>query len=505
MKPLQSRTAAFRTGALGLACALAAFGAGIERTPDGLSLTLGAGAQAQTAGAPMSIDSFYDELSPYGVWIESPAHGYVWIPSGVAEDWRPYTVGQWVWTDEFGWYWESDEPFGWATFHYGRWGYSDDLGWYWVPGDEWAPAWVTWRDDEQDDVVGWAPVAPPAQGYAWGPPPAVQEVPIAQSWVFVPTVQFVQPRVYQYAYPIAQTNIYIGRTPRRWYIEPGRPYWNRPFGRERIIRVMPGRPIPVRRVTIVDRPWAGGVRPRDSLIVYRPRIDNRRPAVQRRPARTVETLDRKQQVRIDNRQQQQRQDLRQQQQTQQQRQEEKQRQERQELKQKQERQAEKQQQERQELNQQKRQQEQRQQQRQQELREEQRRQEQQQENRQQQQRKELRQQQEKKNLSEEQQKKQRQELRQQQQTQQQRQEQKQQQERQQQKAQQERKQQQLDAERKQKKQQQENLQQKQQKQKQEQRQQQQKKQQNQEQNQKQQRQEQKQQQKKKCENNPNAC
>src|ERR1700761_1436748 len=40
---------------------------------------------------------FYDELSPYGNWIDYPDYGYVWAPADVGPDFRPYaTNGYWV-------------------------------------------------------------------------------------------------------------------------------------------------------------------------------------------------------------------------------------------------------------------------------------------------------------------------------------------------------------------------------------------------------------------------
>jgi hypothetical protein len=80
----------------------------------------------------------------------------------VAAGWRPYTEGQWVWTDEFGWTWVSDEPWGWATYHYGRWYFDPIYGWSWVPGRVWAPAWVSWR--QSTDHMIWAPLPPEALG-----------------------------------------------------------------------------------------------------------------------------------------------------------------------------------------------------------------------------------------------------------------------------------------------------------------------------------------------------
>ena len=110
-----------------------------------------------------NYDVFYDRLAPEGRWFYDDDYGYVWQPN-VAEsttDWRPYADGHWVWTDR-GWFWDSNEDFGWATYHYGRWVQVAGAGWIWVPGDQWAPAWVSWRQTDDDDYVGWAPLPPEA-------------------------------------------------------------------------------------------------------------------------------------------------------------------------------------------------------------------------------------------------------------------------------------------------------------------------------------------------------
>lgn len=108
-----------------------------------------------------SYATFYRKLDPYGDWIESGSYGYVFQPRPAARsrDWRPYTNGHWVYTDA-GWTWISDEPFGWATYHYGRWTRLREIGWVWVPGNDWGPAWVSWR--RGNDFVGWAPLPPQA-------------------------------------------------------------------------------------------------------------------------------------------------------------------------------------------------------------------------------------------------------------------------------------------------------------------------------------------------------
>ena len=93
--------------------------------PDKSQSRIGGSAAAQET---LDVSYFYDELAYYGQWVWHPRFGYVWLPQEVSGDWRPYSVGQWFHTDEYGWYWHSDEPFAWAVYHYGRWGYDPDYG-----------------------------------------------------------------------------------------------------------------------------------------------------------------------------------------------------------------------------------------------------------------------------------------------------------------------------------------------------------------------------------------
>jgi hypothetical protein len=105
----------------------------------------------------VNFQEFYDQLSPYGQWIDDYNYGYVWIPD-VNQDFTPYlTNGYWQLTD-YGWMWISDYDWGWAAFHYGRWDYNDSYGWFWVPDNEWGPSWVTWR--RSGNYYGWAPMRP---------------------------------------------------------------------------------------------------------------------------------------------------------------------------------------------------------------------------------------------------------------------------------------------------------------------------------------------------------
>ena len=134
----------------------------------------------------VSIGAFYDELSPYGEWVDC-TYGECWVPRGVGAGWQPYTNGQWIYT-RYGWTWVSNDPWGANPYHYGTWAFVPRYGWVWVPGTVWAPAWVTWS--YSDRYVGWAPMPPTvifgSAGYS-GRAVVVNEA----QYVFVPTNRFV--------------------------------------------------------------------------------------------------------------------------------------------------------------------------------------------------------------------------------------------------------------------------------------------------------------------------
>lgn len=111
----------------------------------------------------VTMDQFHQALDNYGQWVDAGQYGQAWQPSQVEDGWAPYTDGQWAFTDD-GWTWMGAEPWADTVSHYGRWAYVDGLGWCWVPGYDWAPAWVSWRDN--GDYLGWAPLPPEAD---WDP------------------------------------------------------------------------------------------------------------------------------------------------------------------------------------------------------------------------------------------------------------------------------------------------------------------------------------------------
>jgi hypothetical protein len=137
--------------------------------------------------ATVSVE-FRTALDPYGRWRRHDRWGDVWVPARVDRDWRPYTVGHWVYSDDYGWYWVADgreARWGWVVYHYGRWMLDPELGWVWVPGNEWAPAWVSWRRGHRH--IGWAPLPPQRLLVTYRDQPDV--------WIFVRANDFTAPRI----------------------------------------------------------------------------------------------------------------------------------------------------------------------------------------------------------------------------------------------------------------------------------------------------------------------
>jgi hypothetical protein len=88
------------------------------------------------------------DLDEYGAWRQTPDYGPVWVPTAVTPGWAPYSNGQWIWQNPWGWTWVDAAPWGFAPFHYGRW-VSFGGYWGWAPGPYYArpyyaPALVAW-------------------------------------------------------------------------------------------------------------------------------------------------------------------------------------------------------------------------------------------------------------------------------------------------------------------------------------------------------------------------
>lgn len=238
--------------------------------------------KTSTAASPpygVSFQVFYDQLLPYGDWIQDPVHGYVWVPYA-EPNFQPYaTNGYWV-MSTYGNTWVSNYDWGWAPFHYGRWYFDDYLGWAWVPGYEWGPAWVNWRTG--GGFYGWAPLGPGINIHL------SINIP-SHHWVFVPRRRLISRHVYNYYIP--RNNVYriynqttiINNT----YVYNNRTYVSGPERRE--IERVTRRSVPVYRVDNSQKPGRAAVR-RNALQIYRPEIQqvaNNNSRSQPRPSRVV--------------------------------------------------------------------------------------------------------------------------------------------------------------------------------------------------------------------------
>ena len=168
----------------------------------------------------VTVNYFYDTLTPYGTWVDVDGYGRCWRPSVEVYNsgWQPYCDhGHWVYTD-CGWYWFSDYSWGWAPFHYGRWFRNARWGWCWTPDTVWGPSWVTWR--YSDSYCGWAPL-PPFATYREGVGFFYQGRNVGigfdfglsmNCFTFVPIGHFCDPHPHRYRVAPAQVTQIYNRT-----------------------------------------------------------------------------------------------------------------------------------------------------------------------------------------------------------------------------------------------------------------------------------------------------
>ena len=277
--------------AVGSAVALALAVAGCY--PSAIRVYSGNGTYAPpppSAAIEVNAGVVYADLAAYGTWIDDPAYGSVWRPRDVPQAWQPYTYGHWVATDDYGWLWVSDWPWGAVPFHYGRWVLAAPYGWVWVPGTEWGPGWVAWR--RGGGYVGWAPLPPQAR---WSADVGLQfesrdfqAIQVA-AWCFVPDRYFLEP-VHQHALaPTANvTVIHVTQNVTNIVNVGGRAV-NRGVPPAEIERSI-GRPVPRARVREFQTPDEFRRAPRraDEVPIYRPlpapAPRAAAPAMQQRPA-----------------------------------------------------------------------------------------------------------------------------------------------------------------------------------------------------------------------------
>lgn len=238
--------------------------------------------RAQYVGASITFQNFYDELSPYGSWVQSPQYGYVWAPN-VGRNFVPYSSnGYWANT-AYGWTWVSSYRWGWAPFHYGRWVYDDWYGWLWVPGYEWGPGWVTWGS--YGGNYGWAPLGPGINisiNFGWRPPSPVW-------WTFVPCQYFGSINWYSRRTPTPRVVNNVTIINNR-YSRPrnSNTWFTGPTVRE-VERVTGGR-VRTYEVNNVSRPNQDRIS-NDRLNIYRPSVSQNNSNSRPERPRNVQTMD----------------------------------------------------------------------------------------------------------------------------------------------------------------------------------------------------------------------
>lgn len=232
-----------------------------------LGLLLGIAGTTESAKAQyddVSLQTFYDELSPYGTWINDPEYGYVWRPDVDQDEFRPYySNGRWAMT-EYGNTWVSNYDWGWAPFHYGRWIYNRYNRWVWIPDTIWGPAWVDWRSG--GGYYGWAPMGPSISiNINIGRRYIVPDF----CWNFIP-----ERNIYYNSYPryySGRNRVYIQNTViiNNTYVRNNRTYYSGPRADD--IRRATGQNVSVYNVSRVTNRTSGNRIENNTVNIYSPR------------------------------------------------------------------------------------------------------------------------------------------------------------------------------------------------------------------------------------------
>ena len=242
-----------------------------------LFFVFGSSQKIQAQDVTVSYQDFYDNLSPYGQWVEDPQYGNVWVPNE-GGDFRPYgNRGHWVMTD-YGNTWVSDDPWGWACYHYGRWTYNSYYGWVWIPGYEWAPAWVSWRYG--GGYSGWAPLGPGmAIGYSNLP---------ESWWIFVEPRYMYDHDYYHHWRGPSYNNTYIRQTTvvNNYFVDNSTHVRYNYGPKADVIQRDTRQPVQVYHVSQTSRPGAPGISG-NNVSLYRPAV-NRGTQSTARPANVMQ-------------------------------------------------------------------------------------------------------------------------------------------------------------------------------------------------------------------------
>lgn len=249
-----------------------------------LILSISCNTPQKIVAQDVSFQIFYDNLSPYGQWVDFPSFGFVWIPM-VDPDFFPYASnGHWVWTN-YGWTWVSHYNWGWAPFHYGRWNYDDYFGWFWIPDNVWGPAWVAWRSGP--GYYGWTPLGPGIsiniviEGAYYAPP---------HYWNFLPSNYMGRDDIIHYYGPRKNNQAFINNSTviNNTYIDERRNinYFIGP--RKEDVQIATGNL--VKSVELIENTKPGHSLENNQLKIYRPQI-SKSGTSDTRPSKIVDRND----------------------------------------------------------------------------------------------------------------------------------------------------------------------------------------------------------------------
>ena len=227
-----------------------------------------------SSDAPEDVTYYYDDLAPYGSWVDLEGYGWCWQPTALAVNpaWQPYCdAGHWVYTDS-GWFWQSDYTWGWAPFHYGRWFHHEHNGWVWFPDRVWGPAWVTWRMVDND--CGWAPLplhtVLEADGFVYNGVRVGANFDFglpASCFTFVGLADFCKPELTHFCLPQPEVGrIFTRTTIINNYEITKNMVVNHGIG---VDRVSAATHLAIRPLAIRDVPAGGAKPPEESGVVYR--------------------------------------------------------------------------------------------------------------------------------------------------------------------------------------------------------------------------------------------
>lgn len=273
-------------------------GSSATRKPPTAAATAATPASAREGGFGEDVADlayFRHAVDNGGEWQTHARYGDVFVPK-VSADWRPYTVGHWVYSDAYGWTWISDEPFGWATYHYGRWMRDDSQGWMWIPEGDWGPSWVVWR--QTDDAIGWAAL-PPSAKFTGGrlslDANAIDNASFEQSWVFIRPRYFARAQMSRYLRPARWNKDLVDRSQAR--LGYGRDaqtgqVLNRGIPPEEVEKLA-GEPVVRTTVTTVDDPRViaskGLANRKGEVMIFRPTPKRIEQALKANPTRSKRT------------------------------------------------------------------------------------------------------------------------------------------------------------------------------------------------------------------------